>query len=293
MRLVLAGASGLIGSALTESLARDGHSVMQLVRRAPMHPGEARWAPERGEVDVSVFEGADAAVCLSGAGIGDKRWTDSYKAALLASRVDTVGTVARAVAASGTPVLVSASAVGFYGDTGDTTVTEESPRGSGFLAELCEQWEGATAPADATARVALLRTGLVLTAKGGLLGRLKPIVRTGAAGRLGSGRQFMPWISLADEVAAIRFILDGALSGPLNLTGPAPARNAEFMTVLGRLLHRPTRLPTPGFALRIVLGEFAEDTLGGQRAVPRRLLDSGYRFQHADLESALGWALEN
>jgi uncharacterized protein (TIGR01777 family) len=245
-------------------------------------------------LDPAVLAGADAVVCLSGAGVGDHRWTQSYKQVLLRSRLDSVGTIAATMAglADGPRVLVSASAVGYYGDTGDREVDESGPRGPGFLAELCEQWEAATSPAeDAGVRIVHLRTGLVLSGDGGLLKRLKPIVALGAAGRLGSGRQFMPWISLADEIAAIRFVLEHEVRGPVNLTGPEPVRNAELIGTLARLMHRPAVVPTPAFALRIVLGEFAQDTLTGQRAVPRKLLDASFTHEHADVESALRWAL--
>lgn len=293
MRVVLAGASGLIGQALAASLRRDGHAVTTLVRRAPGSAEEAEWHPERGELDPDLLAGADAAVCLSGAGVGDKRWTDSYKATLRSSRLDSVGTMARAIVAAGSPgVFVSASAVGYYGDTGDRVVDESAGPGTGFLAGLCVEWEAAPAPAaEAGARVALLRTGLVLAADGGLLKRLKPIAAFGVAGRLGSGRQYMPWISLADEIDAIRFLLEHDVRGPVNLTGPTPVSNAEFTATLGRVLHRPTVLPTPAFALKLALGEFAEDTLTGQRAVPAKLTAAGFAHQHADLEAALRWAL--
>jgi uncharacterized protein len=293
MRVVLAGASGLIGRALRDALRADAHEVTVLVRRRPRE-GEAQWAPDRRELDGSVLAGADAVVCLSGAGVGDHRWNDSYKAVLRQSRLDSVWTIATAMAAldDGPRVLVSASAVGYYGDTGDREVDETGPRGAGFLAELCEQWEAATLPAEgAGIRVAQVRTGLVLSGSGDLLKRLKWIVRLGAGGRLGSGRQFMPWISLADEIAAIRFMLEHDLRGPVNLTGPDPVRNAEFIATLARLLHRPALVPTPAFALRIALGEFAHEVLTGQRAVPKKLLDAGFRHEHSDLESALRWAL--
>jgi uncharacterized protein (TIGR01777 family) len=293
MRVVLAGASGLIGTALRDSLRADGHAVTALVRRPP-GDGEARWDPGRHELDPAVLAGADAVVCLSGAGVGDHRWSDSYKQVLLRSRLDSVGTIAASMAgiADRPGAFVSASAVGYYGDTGDREVDESGPRGVGFLAELCEQWEGATRPAeDAGARVAHLRTGLVLSGDGGLLKPLKPIVALGAAGRLGSGRQFMPWISLSDEIAAIRFVLERDVRGPVNLTGPQPVRNADLIGTLARVMHRPAIVPTPAFALRIALGEFAQDTLTGQRAVPRKLLEAGFTHEHADVESALRWAL--
>jgi uncharacterized protein (TIGR01777 family) len=200
--------------------------------------------------------------------------------------------MARAVAAAGVPAFVCASAVGYYGDTGDTVVDEAAPAGAGFLAGVCVQWEAATAPAAAAgARVANLRTGLVLARSGGLLHRLLPIARLGVAGKLGSGRQFMPWISLADQVAAMRFVIESDVRGPVNLVGPDPVRNAEFVSVLGRLVHRPTVLPTPAFALRAVLGEFAGDVLGGQRAVPTVLRAAGFAFRHNTVEDALRWAL--
>ena len=294
MRVVLSGASGLIGTALQSSLRADGHGVTTLVRRAPGSRDEARWAPERHEVDPDVLAGADAVVCLSGAGVGEHRWTDDYKAVLRRSRLDSVTTLAGAMAGldGGPAIFLSASAVGYYGDTGERVVEETAPRGAGFLAELCADWEAATRPAEnAGIRVAHLRTGLVLSSDGGLLKRLKPIVSLGVAGRLGSGQQYVPWISLADEVAAIRFLLEHEVSGPVNLTGPEPVRNAELIATLAQLLHRPAIVPTPGFALRIVLGEFAQDTLTGQRAVPATLLAAGFAHQHGDLDSALRWAL--
>jgi hypothetical protein len=293
MRVLLAGGSGLIGSALRHSLERSRHDVRQLVRRDPRSPNERRWAPDRGELDLADLDGVDAVVCLSGVGIADHRWSDGYKRALRDSRLDSVGTIARAVAVTEpAPVLLSGSAVGYYGDTGDDVVDETAPSGAGFLAELCRDWEAASSPAQrAGGRVAQLRTGLVLAADGGLLKRLKPIVLAGAGGRIGDGRQYLPWISLADEVAAIEFLLQHEVHGAVNLTGPTPVRNAEFMSALGRVLRRPTVLPTPGFALRMVLGELAQDVLGGQRAVPAVLDAAGFRWQHPDLDSALRWAL--
>ena len=293
VHVVIAGASGLIGSALVASLRRDGHDAVVLVRRPAAHRNESQWAPDRGEVDAAALANADAVVCLSGAGVADKRWTTEYKQTLTHSRLDPVATLATALAAGAGPgVLVSASAVGYYGDTGDAIVDETAPRGAGFLAELCEKWEAAAGPArEAGVRVAHPRTGLVLTADGGLLKRLKPIALMGMAGRLGTGRQYMPWISMSDEVAAIRHVIDSDLAGPINLTGPAPVTNAEFMAALGRAVHRPTVVPTPAFALRLALGEFASDTLTGQRAIPAQLAGSGFEHQHRDIDAALAWAL--
>jgi uncharacterized protein (TIGR01777 family) len=288
MHVLLAGASGPIGAALRRSLRGDRHTVTSLVRRPPADPDERRWDPSTGELGPAVFEGVDVVVCLSGAGVGDHRWTDAYKRTIIDSRVDSVGTIARAMAAHGSGLLVSASAVGYYGDTGELTVDEQAPPGVSFLADVCVRWEAAADPARAAGlRVTHLRTGLVLSADGGLLKRLLPIVRSGIGGKLGNGRQFMPWISLTDEVAAIRFVIDHDLAGAVNLTAPTPARNAEFTRTLGQVLHRPTVLPVPAFAARIALGEFAGDVLTGQKAVPERLLDAGFEFTHPDLAAAL------
>lgn len=289
MEVVLAGASGLIGSALADSLRADGHRVKTLLRRPASGPDVDSWDPAAGRLDPGFLAGTDAIVCLSGVGVGDHRWTDEYKREIRASRVDSVGTIARHLAEYGGPrVLVAASAVGYYGNTGDVEVDEDSPAGDTFLAGVCREWEAAADPArEAGVRVVHLRSGLVLAKDGGLLKRLGLLVKAGVGGKLGDGRQFMPWISITDEVRAIRFLLDSGLAGPVNLTGPAPARNAEFTKTLGRVLHRPTAFRVPGVAARAVLGEFAQEVLTGQRAVPRRLLDSGFEFRHPDLESAL------
>jgi uncharacterized protein (TIGR01777 family) len=289
MHTVLAGASGLIGTALTAALRADGHRVTTLVRGPASAPDTASWDPARGRLDPTVLAGAEAVVCLSGAGVGDRRWTDAYKRTIVASRVDSVGTIANALAeADGPRVLLAASAVGFYGDTGDREVDEDAPAGDSFLSEVCVQWEAAAEPARAAGvRVTHTRSGLVLAKHGGLLKRLVPLVKAGIAGRLGSGRQYFPWISLTDEIAAIRFLLEHDLPGPVNLVCPVPVTNAEFTRTLGELLHRPTALPVPGFAARIALGEFAGEVLTGQRAVPARLRAAGFQFTHPDLESAL------
>lgn len=293
MRVVLAGASGLLGSALAASLRTDGHEVRRLVRRSPSGPDELRWEPSEHFVDPAALADANAAVCLSGAGVGDHRWTRAYKQTLIDSRVDSVGALARAVATAGTPVFVAASAVGYYGNTGETAVDEDAPPGDDFLADLCVQWEAAAAPArEAGARVVHLRTGNVLSPSGGLLGRVAPIVRLGVGGRLGSGRQFLPWISLKDHVRASRFVLDRDVRGPVNVVAPQPARNAEFIAAVGRVLHRPTALPAPSPALRLALGEFANAVLAGQRALPAALTAAGFSWDHADLDAALRWALQ-
>jgi uncharacterized protein (TIGR01777 family) len=289
MQVVLAGASGLLGAALKASLRADGHRVKTLVRHPVDEADSDSWDPRRGLLDPDFLDGADAVVCLSGAGIGERRWTDAYKQQIVASRVDSVGTIARTLAEYGGPrVLLAASAVGYYGDTGEREVDEQAPAGDSFLSEVCVQWEAAAEPArGAGVRVTHLRSALVLADRAGTLGRLVPLVKAGVAGRLGSGRQYFPWISITDEIAAIRFLLEHDVPGPVNLTSPNPVTNAEFTRTLGRVLHRPTVLPVPGFAVRIALGEFAGEVLGGPRAVPRRLLAAGFEFAHRDLETAL------
>jgi hypothetical protein len=288
MKLVVTGSSGLIGSALVESLWVDGHEVVKLVRRDPSGTGEARWDPAAGVVDDAAIAGADAVVNLAGAGIGDKRWTPAYKAEIRKSRIDATTTIAKAVAHHDIGVLVSASAVGWYGDRGDDLLTEAEPSGTGFLADVVRDWEAATKPA-AAARVVKIRSGIVLSPNGGALAQMLPIFKFGLGGRLGSGRQWFPWISLADEIAAIRFALDNAaVSGPLNLTGPQPVTNRELTAALGRALHRPAFAFVPKIAMRIGLGEFAEEgVLASQRAVPQVLLDAGFAFADQTLDAAL------
>jgi uncharacterized protein (TIGR01777 family) len=240
-------------------------------------------------------DGADAVINLAGAGVGDHRWNDEYRKLIRSSRINSTETVARAVAAAGKPprVLVNASAVGYYGDTGDREVDESTPPASGFFPDLCHAWEVASAPAEeAGVRVVHLRSGLVLGADGGLLKPMLPLFRLGLGGPLGNGRQWMPWISLADELASIDFLLTAEVSGGVNLTGPAPVRNRDFARTLGRVLHRPALLPVPAFVLRLVIGEFGTEALRSQRVVPAALTRAGYQFQHADLESALRWALK-
>ncbi len=298
MRIAVTGSSGLVGTELVRALQTDGHDVRRLVRRTPRTSDEHRWDPAHRQLDDGVLADVDAVVNLAGVGIGDKRWTDDYKREVLDSRVDSTATVAAALAqaAAADPerprVLLSASAVGYYGDGGAEVLDESSPAGGDFLADVCVQWEAATAPAEAAGvRVAHLRTGLVL-ARGGMMAKIRPLFALGVGGTLGSGDQWWPWISLRDEVDAIRFLLTSDIAGPVNLTGPEPVTNAAFTAALGRVLHRPTVLPVPGFALSLVLGEFARlGVLAGQRALPRVLMEAGFTFTHGDVESALRWAL--
>jgi hypothetical protein len=288
MKVVVTGSSGLIGSALVESLRGDGHEVVRLVRRAPSAADEARWDPTAGTVDDAALSGAAAVVNLAGAGIGDKRWTPAYKAEVRNSRIDATTTIAKTVSQHGIGVLVSASAVGWYGDRGDDVLTESEPNGSGFLPDLVREWEASLEPA-AGARVVRIRSGIVLSPEGGALKQMLPIFKAGLGGRLGSGQQWFPWISLADEVAAIRFALDdSSLSGAVNLSAPQPVTNRELTATLGRVLHRPAFAFVPRVALRIGLGEFADEgVLASQRAVPQALMDAGFAFGDQTLDAAL------
>ncbi|GGZ67117.1 TIGR01777 family oxidoreductase [Streptomyces subrutilus] len=295
MRIAVTGSTGLIGQALVRSLRADGHEVVRFVRRAPAAADEARWDPARGEVDAAGLAGCGAVVHLAGAGVGDHRWTDAYKREIRDSRVLGTTAIARAAAALDQPpaVLVSGSAIGYYGDTGARSVDEDAPAGQGFLPSVCVEWEAAAAPArEAGIRTAFARTGLVVARDGGAWARLFPIFRAGVGGRLGSGRQFWSYISLRDEVAALRHLLDTpALSGPVNLTAPEPLTNSQVTAAMGRVLRRPAVLPVPAVALRAVLGEFAEDVLGSQRVRPARLLESGFVFRDPGIEQAIRAAL--
>ncbi|MCJ0903820.1 TIGR01777 family oxidoreductase [Rhodococcus sp. ARC_M6] len=294
MRVVIAGSSGLIGTALVSSLRSDNHDVVRLVRRPTTGPDESRWDPNRDRLDTSVLRGADAVVNLCGVGIGDKRWSGSYKQEIRDSRISTTDFLAEAVAGAHVPVLANASAVGYYGDTGDRIVDEESPAGTDFLATTCRDWELATEPARKSGtRVVNLRSGVVMSPHGGMLSRLRRIYSLGLGGRLGNGRQYMPWISLEDECDAIKFALaHPTLSGPVNLTGPAPVTNAQFNGAMSRIMHRPAPWIVPGFALEALIGEFAKNgILGGQRAIPSALENAGFTFHHNTIGEALAAAI--
>lgn len=294
MRIVVAGSSGLIGTALVAELRAAGHEVLRLVRRTAAAPDEREWHPERHELAADALAGADAVVNLCGTGLGARRWTARRKAELRSSRVEPTATLAEAVAAQGIPRLVNASAVGYYGDTGPGIVDETTPAGGGFLADLVRDWEAATRPAVAAgARVVLARSGIVLAPSGGMLGPLRKVFGLALGGRLGSGRQYLSWISLPDEVAGLRYLVEhDDLSGPVNLCTAAPVTNREFTKALGVALGRPTPWVVPGVALKLVFGELAEEgLLTGQRVAPRVLEQHGYRFQHPALDTALNAVL--
>jgi uncharacterized protein len=294
VRVLVAGSSGLIGTALVAHLRETGHEVLRLVRRTPAAPDERGWDPPAGRVDGGALDGVDAVVGLGGLGIGDRPWTGTRRQQLRDSRSEPTEVLAAAVAEHGVPSFLSASGVGYYGDTGDRVTDESSPSGQGFLAGVCRDWEAATAKAqEGGARVVLLRTGLVFSHSGGLLGRLRPLFKGFLGGRLGSGRQYMPWISLDDEVGAIRFLLENQdVRGPVNLTGPAPVTNAEFTAAFAAAVGRPQSIPVPEFAIKGVLGAFGEELLlYGQRAVPAKLQEHGYQFRHNSVSEALAAAV--
>jgi uncharacterized protein (TIGR01777 family) len=287
MKVVVAGAGGFLGGHIVRALTGRGDRVTTLVRRAPRSATEHAWSPDAGVLPAAALEGADAVVNLCGAGVGDRRWTTSRKALLRTSRIQPTRLLAAACARQGVPVLLNASAVGYYGDRGDNTVTESDGPGDSFLAQLCTDWEAAAHIEDAPTRVVTLRTGLVLGPDGGLLPRLRLLTKAMLGGRLGSGRQWWPWISVADDTAAIAFLLDSDVAGPVNMTAPNPVTNAEFTARLAAALHRPAPWVIPEFAARVALGEFAGEVLGGQRALPTVLLSAGYRFLHPELAPAL------
>ncbi|MUL82374.1 MULTISPECIES: TIGR01777 family oxidoreductase [unclassified Mycolicibacterium] len=291
--IAIAGSSGLIGSALVTALRAADHRVLRIVRRAPSNGDELFWNPDTGEFDSGALRGVDAVVNLCGVGISEKRWSGAFKQSLRDSRIGPTEVLAGAVADAEVPVLINASAVGYYGDTRDRVTDEAGGEGRGFLARLCADWEAATAPAVAAgSRVVLLRTGLVMSPSGGMVNRLKPLFSLGLGARLGNGRQYIPWISLEDEVRAVLFAISNeSLSGPVNLTGPAPVTNAEFTAALGRALNRPTPVIIPGFALRTLLGEIADEgLLVGQRAIPAALERAGFSFHHKTVGEALAYA---
>jgi uncharacterized protein (TIGR01777 family) len=294
-RIAIAGASGLIGSALTRSLIADGHEVVRLVRRAPRGTDELRWDPDGQRMDAGGLAGCAAVVNLAGAGVASRRWTEAYKRKIRDSRVRGTATLAEAVASldERPRVFVNGSAIGFYGETGDRVVDESAPPGEGFLPSVCVAWEGAAAPAqEAGVRTVFARTGLVVAREGGAWGKLFPLFKAGLGGRMGDGRQYWSYISLHDEVAAIRHLIDtSSVSGPVNLTAPTPLTNREITEAMGRVLHRPTVLATPAPLLRLALGDMSGDILGSQRVHPSRLLSSGFTFAFPSIEGALRAAL--
>lgn len=297
MHIVVSGGSGFLGRALERVLLRDGHRVSVLTRRAKAgRPNDIVWTPN-GESGpwAEALKGADVVVNLAGEGMADHRWTGARKAALCDSRLKATASLVKAVelTSNGPRVFVSASGVGYYGPTGDARIAEDAAAGHDFVARMAAAWEDAAAPAAGVGRLVLLRTGLVLGAEGALAKMLPPF-KLGVGGRLGSGRQWMPWIHVDDWVAlTARLIVESEATGPFNLTAPDPVTNADFTRALGRALHRPTVFSVPAFALKLALGEMAELLLTGQRALPAKALALGYHFRYATIDSALAAVLRS
>jgi uncharacterized protein (TIGR01777 family) len=294
MRVLVAGSSGLLGTALVAHLRASGHDVLRLVRRRPSAPDERGWDPPAGRIDEGAFDGVDAVVNLNGVGIGDRPWSGARKQLIRDSRTVPTDVLAAAVAEHGVATMLSQSGINVYGDTGERVVDESAPPGRGFLADVCREWEAATAPAEtAGARVVLMRSAPVLSRSGGIIARLRPLFRLMLGGRLGSGRQYFPWISLDDEIGAMRFLLEHPeVGGPVNLVGPEMVTNAEFTRALATAVHRPAPFVVPGFALTAALGQMAHEmVLTGPRAVPAKLTAAGYLFRHPTLREALAVAV--
>ncbi len=294
MKVAITGASGLIGSALAESLISDGHEVLRLVRRPPNAPDEAQWHPTEGSVDIDALAGVDAVAHYAGAGVGDRRWTASYKRQIRDSRVLGTQTLARALTRldPAPRVFVSGSAIGVYGDTGDEPVDESSPAGEGFLANVVVAWEASAAPAsDAGIRVVHPRTGLVVAAHGGAWGRLWPLFRLGVGGRLGDGSQYWSFVSLRDYVRAVRRMIDDdSMSGVYNVTAPNPVTNREMTAAMADVVHRPAFAHVPSFVIKGVLGQMSSEVLGSLRVLPTRLLEAGFEFEDPTIADALAAA---
>ncbi|NDB18407.1 MAG: TIGR01777 family protein [Actinobacteria bacterium] len=296
-RIIVTGSSGLIGTALCASLEADGHDVVRLIRSGRTSANRVLWNPRVGDasgVPAGALDSVDAVVHLAGAGVGDKRWTDAYKQEILNSRVLSTRTLAAAMAASSQSpkAFISGSAIGWYGDTGDRVVDESAPAGSGFLADVVVQWEAAAdAARDAGVRVAHPRTGLVMSKWGGAWQRMLPLFKAGLGGKLGSGRQWWSWITLRDEVRALRFLIDSQIHGPVNLVAPTPATNADVTAAMAKALRRPALLPAPAFALKAALGEFSTEVLGSARVTPTVLTNAGFTWLDPTLEQALATLL--
>ena len=284
--VAVTGATGLIGSALVGQLRTDGYEVKKLVRRAVRSSDEVFWNPNQGEINLSALAGIDAIVHLAGAGVGDKRWSAAYKSEILNSRLLGTTTIAKAANELGVKKFISASAIGYYGETGNRAVTESDRGGEDFLSVVCREWEVAADLAGDVPTIKL-RTGLVLDPTGGSLGRMLPLFKFGLGGKLGSGKQWWSWITLHDQIRAINFLLNSKLTGPVNLTAPNPVTNQEFTAALARALHRPAIFPAPAFALRLALGGFSTEILGSKKVLPKVLTDAGFEFDYPHVTNAL------
>jgi uncharacterized protein (TIGR01777 family) len=285
-KIAVTGASGLIGSALCAQLKSDGHQVIKVVRRAARVSDEVSWNPLKGEIDLAGLEGADAVFHLAGAGVGDKRWSAAYRSEILNSRLLGTTTIANACEQIQPEVFISASAIGYYGETGDRSVTETDRGGEDFLSIVCREWELVANQAPSV-RTVKLRTGLVLDPTGGALGRMLPIFKFGLGGKLGSGKQWWSWITLHDQIRAMIFLMNSKIEGPVNITSPNPVTNQQFTAALARALKRPAFFPAPAFALRAVLGGFSTEILGSKKVMPKVLQDNDFEFDYPHLLAAL------
>ena len=285
-RIAITGASGLIGTALVGHLKSEGHTVQRFVRRPVVAPDEIQWDPKTGYVDIEALRGVDAIIHLAGVGVGDKRWSKKYKSEILNSRLLGTTAIAHAVNEVKPQVFISASAIGWYGESGNRAVVESDRVGDDFLAAVCREWEGA-ADLVTDVRTVKIRTGLVLDPTGGALGRMLPLFRFGLGGKLGNGKQWWSWITLHDVIRAITFLLENGISGPVNLTSPNPVTNQEFTSALARAMHRPALFPAPAIALKIALGGFSSEILGSKKVVPQALTDAGFTWDYPHITNAL------
>ena len=285
-QVAVTGSSGLIGSALVGQLRADGFEVKKIVRRPVRNNDEVFWNPSVGEIDLTALSQVDAIIHLAGVGVGDKRWSAAYKSEILNSRLLGTTTIATAAKTLGVKKFISASAIGYYGETGNRSVSESDRGGEDFLSVVCREWEAAADLAIDIPTIKL-RTGLVLDPTGGALGRMMPIFKFGLGGKLGNGKQWWSWITLHDEIRAIMFLLNSKITGPVNLTSPNPVTNQEFTAALARALNRPAIFPAPAFALRAALGGFSSEILGSKKIVPKVLTDAGFDFDYPHISAAL------
>jgi len=291
-RIAISGSSGLIGTALVGHLKSEGHTVQRLVRRAPVASDEVQWDPQTGFVDLAPLAGVDAIIHLAGVGVGDKRWTKKFKSEILNSRLLGTTAIAKAVAELKPAVFISASAIGWYGESGNRAVVETDRVGDDFLAAVCREWESATDLAG-DVRTVKIRTGLVLDPTGGALGKMLPLFRLGFGGKLGSGKQWWSWITLHDQIRAVVFALENQISGPVNVTSPNPVTNQEFTSALARALHRPALFPAPAIALKIALGGFSSEVLGSKKVIPHVLQEAGFTWDYPHITEALNQLVQD
>ncbi len=290
-RIAITGASGLIGTALVGHLKSEGHTVQRFVRRPVVAPDEIQWDPKTGYVDIEALRGVDAVIHLAGVGVGDKRWSKKYKAEILNSRLLGTTAIAKAVTEVKPQVFISASAIGWYGESGNRAVVESDRVGDDFLAAVCREWEAAADLAQGV-RTVKIRTGLVLDPTGGALGKMLPLFRLGLGGKLGNGKQWWSWITLHDVIRAISFLLEKKIEGPVNLTSPNPVTNQEFTSALARAMHRPALFPAPAIGLKIALGGFSSEILGSKKVMPQELTNAGFTWDYPHITNALTALIE-